>query len=155
MTIKIHYTPLTFWGLACLHLLAAIALFCVEIPALLSMWLLLVVILSLITVVRDYGKGSGDRIQFCHFSSQGALLESGKCTMAFQLPREVFLSEFLVLLDFGRPLEAAGVRHARRHQLILLPGSLSRPDYCRLHRYLRFEYQGSRMVSRGGSRISG
>lgn len=155
MSIRILYAPLTFWLLLLLHVLAAVAIACTDLPLWLLLWLLLLVLFSARQAIQDYGPGSDKRIQACHISSTGVVLETGSASLSFNLLRIIFLSEFLVVLDFGRPREPGPTHGKRGHKLILLPGALQQADYCRLQRYLRFENQGLRIVSRGGSIISG
>lgn len=138
MSVDIRFSPMTLGLVALLHLLAAAASLCLQLPGELIALLLLAVSRSALRLVREYGPHSCERITRIRLSQQLALVDTEGDTLRCDLPRLLFLSEFLTVLEFVEQPLFGKLPAKSSRKILLLPDTLSRSDYCRLQRYLRF-----------------
>jgi len=122
---------------------------------LLALPVLLALLRSAFVLARDYGKYSAHRPCYCSISNQAVLLWSEHDVLRCGPPRLIYLSEYLVLVEFETESATRHRLFRRKQRLILFADALARADFCRLQRFLRFELQGESTVSSGGSLRSG
>lgn len=136
---EIVYSPITFTVLAVLHLLATVSVWVSNLPMVGQVLFSSLVVVSAGSVWRDYGCNSPLRWQHCSINKHGSLLRTRRKRVACGLPSPIFVSEYLVVLEFPGRDSNRLVRRCGRYKLILAADALQERDFCRLQRYLRFE----------------